>query len=60
MLRYTLYPVAPETADQLKIILPGVIDIAVTFVGAGGTTNSVVTETYEDFELSPLLLYADT
>ena len=34
VLLYTLYPVAPETVDQIKVILLEDAAVAVTFIGA--------------------------
>ena len=59
MLRYTLYPVAPVTDDQLTLMLLDDSAVAVTPVGAAGGLL-VVAEAYEDWALSPALLVADT
>ena len=60
VLRYTLYHVAPVTADQLTVILVDDAAVAVTPVGVVGIVARVVAETYEDKALSPTLLVADT
>ena len=60
VLRYTLYPVAPVTLDQLTLILLDDSAAAVTPVGVSGFDNEVVAETDDDCELSPALLVAET
>jgi hypothetical protein len=56
-LRYTLYPVAPATADQLTVMLVVDAAVAVTSVGIVGIGNDEgFAETDEDCELSPALL----
>ena len=60
MLRYTLYPVAPETAFQLTVMLLDDAAAAVTPVGVSGFDKEVFAETDADWALSPALLLADT
>jgi hypothetical protein len=61
-LRYTLYPVAPVTEDQLTVMLVVDAAVAVTSAGLAGLDmdSLVFAETGEDWALSPALLLADT
>jgi hypothetical protein len=61
-LRYTVYPMAPITSDQLIVMLTADSAFADTPVGAAGTDigAEVFAETGEDWALSPALLLADT